>query len=134
MKITNVQRSHCQIINDELTQAISKVAAKYGLELAPLRISYIPGTAGLFATKVELKTDGAKVEDVSEQNRSLGLYQLKIGQTWNEGQFTFEIVGYNRKASKSPVKIKRNDGKGFKASANHCQRALGLPTTTNRFF
>lgn len=129
-KVTQIDRATLRTLQTEIDAALARIAAEHGLDIRVASGSFTSTSATLkvvVATKGEqgeVKTPEASY--LEAMGRYLGLAGVTPGTKVIMQGEEFEVTGFNRKAPKAPVGLRRTrDGKAFKTTVAQVTAALG---------
>ena len=131
-----VSKEVARQIVTELDMAANAIFKAHGFEATQARWTYGDIFKATFqSSPVELGKGGVNLNSLEAQDWGAyaSLYDLPedaLGDTVRLGGRTFTIVGLNMKARKSPVMLRAEDGKTFKAQTDSVKRALNIAKLT----
>jgi len=120
-KIATFNRTNLKDIRQSLVNALKQVENEYGItiEVGSIGFSNYELTA-----KFTGKTTEGIVSEKGQEKQALLSHGLAIGMKFQHDSKIFEIVGWNDRARRSPVKLKDQNGKSFKASVEQVTRSI----------
>jgi len=104
----------------DFSLVVKELEEKYNVKIELGSITYNSTSFHGRITCTEISEEGEKVVDMQEFNLTKNIYGFKgnIGDTYNDGNHTFKVIGLDSRKPKYPVILEREDGKRFKSTIN----------------
>lgn len=118
--INQFNRANIKGLRDEINEALSSVASKYGITITAGNCSFSGNEANF---KLKLNTIGEGGTVITRESQMWDLYKsrtncshLKVGDTIMIQGTPYTLTGYNTRAKKAPIQFKDSRGQGYKCS------------------
>ncbi len=118
-----LDRSEFKHLAEDIKHALEPVAEKYGITIDPGNISYTDLDATM---KLKLKTNGVDYEKkkFNQHCQRYGFDPEDYLKEYTVGGYSYQLIGFNPKASKYPVIIKGSDGAKYKVTTDYVLRHI----------
>jgi hypothetical protein len=119
LKVTNIDRNACRMLREELTDALTTVANKYGLNIDLGRFTF---NSSQFTTRMTVQTQsGVVAKEHDKQDTAIWFlkkYGLedKLNKRFRTGNRTFTLSGAKPSRPKYPLEIIGSKGGRYKLS------------------
>lgn len=122
-----ITKSELKNFRNDFDAAVKALEEKYGVtvQLGNITFSEMKFTSKMTVTNKETKS-GVSAEQ-AEFNDLAPMYGFEPSDYLKEfvqGGRTYTFVGFNPRAKKSPIKLRRDDGRGVKCSVNSLKFSL----------
>lgn len=107
-----MNRSECKVLRKELTKAMDQIGKNFSMDI---EIGSIAFGHNSFRVKLSGLKHGAKTREERDYEANAYNRWPKLGESISLNGEDFEITGWNRKAPKYPIQLRRN-GSNFKIS------------------
>ena len=122
MNIKQFNRANIKGLRNEIDEALSSVASKYGITISAGNCSFSGNEANF---KLKLNTIGEGGFVITRESASWDVYKsrtncqhLNVGDTITIQGNPYTLTGYNTRARKAPIQFKDNRGNSYKCSIN----------------
>ena len=123
-KITNLGRTECKALSNELELVIQRTLNKYGLDVSCQGASYSGHSATL-----KFKIDAPdQAEAVANSYAGLLGAKFEVGHVFTSNGLDFKVTGFNPKRHKYPVTADSiKSGRHYKFSVEDIHKHLAIP-------
>ena len=118
--INQFNRANIKGLRDEINEALSSVASKYGITITAGNCSFSGNEANF---KLKLNTIGEGGTVITRESQMWDLYKsrtncshLKVGDQIMIQGTPYTLTGYNTRARKAPIQFKDSRGNNYKCS------------------
>ena len=111
--IKQFNRANIKGLRDEINEALSSVASKYGITISAGNCSFSGNEANF---KLKLNTIGEGGFVITRESARTNCSHLNAGDTITIQGNTYTLTGYNTRARKAPIQFKDNRGNNYKCS------------------
>jgi len=118
--IKQFNRANIKGLRNEIDEALSSVASKYGITISAGNCSFSGNEANF---KLKLNTIGEGGFVITRESASWDVYKsrtncshLNVGDTITIQGNPYTLTGYNTRARKAPIQFKDNRGNNYKCS------------------
>jgi hypothetical protein len=118
--INQFNRANIKGLRDEINEALSSVASKYGITISAGNCSFSGNEANF---KLKLNTIGEGGTVITRESQMWDLYKsrtncshLKVGDQIMIQGTPYTLTGYNTRARKAPIQFKDSRGNNYKCS------------------
>ena len=118
--INQFNRANIKGLRDEINEALSSVASKYGITISAGNCSFSGNEANF---KLKLNTIGEGGTVITRESQMWDIYKsrtncshLKVGDQIMIQGTPYTLTGYNTRAKKAPIQFKDSRGQGYKCS------------------
>lgn len=126
----NITAETCQILRDEVNQALTALGDKYGFSISAGRAKYTSTNVTFQLECAVINDDGvAQTKAVSNLHLylpSMGITDEQAKKSFIMDGYSYTLAGYKPSAPMRPVIIERHDGKRFVTTINSVKRCMNI--------
>jgi len=121
-----IDASLLRAIREDINEALASVAARHNVTITAGRATYTP-TNSTMKLEISAKDEsGSAIPRMAEDFKRLaylhGLEPEDLGRKFVFSGRGYTILGLNPRCRKSPILVKRDDGREFKIAAHLCKQ------------